>query len=168
MSRLPKGYEMPVTKSKYAKINLGENKFRILSDPITGWVYFNHESKPVRKRDQSEIVLSDIWEWKYGKKDPDHFWTFIVWDYSQERVNILELSKKTILKAFSEYLADPDFSDPTSYDISIKKSWSWKETEYAFKVGKHSEIPAEAIEQLAETTIDLEMLFDYLWNPYKD
>jgi len=49
-------------------------------------------------------------------------------------VNILEVTKKSVLEKFEEYLDDDDFSDPSEYDITITKTGQAKETRYSFKV----------------------------------
>ena len=36
MAFLPKGYELPVSDGGYMKLEKGENKFRVLSEAITG------------------------------------------------------------------------------------------------------------------------------------
>lgn len=167
MTRLPQGYERPKGPQKYATIEEGDNRFRVLSEPITGRVYFNHDNKPVRVRTMEEIVLSDIGDWKFGKQDPAHFWTFIVRDYQSENINILEITKKSILDRFEEVLGDPDFNDPTEYDIIVTKEGSGRDTRYAFRTGKHTAIASDVKDILANTNIDLEKLFDYLGDPYE-
>jgi len=77
-----------------------------MSNPIVGWVYFNHEKKPVRTRTIEEINLQDIGEGQYGKQDPAHFWTFIVRDYKNSCINILEITKKTVLENFEKFLQE--------------------------------------------------------------
>ena len=51
MSFLPPAYEIPQAQSNgglYMKLLPGENKIRILDAPITGWLYWTVEDKPVR------------------------------------------------------------------------------------------------------------------------
>jgi len=167
MARHKEGYERPKNWSKYAKIEHGENKFRVLSEPITWRVYFNHDSKPVRVKSMDEVNLSDIWTGKFWKQDPAHFWTFVVRDYQSECVNILEVTKKSVLEKFEEYLDDDDFSDPSEYDITITKTGQAKETRYSFKVWKHTKISKEIAKEFKERTIVLWNLFEYLWDPYE-
>lgn len=167
MTRLPEGYERPVSGQKYARLEKWDNRFRVLSNPIIGWVYFNHDGKPVRTKDPSTIDLSDVGEGKYWKQDPAHFWTFIVWDYRNECINILEITKKTVLASFEKTLLDPDFVDPKEYDIVINKDGEGTDTKYTFRAGRHSPIPTEIAEEYATRTIDLEALFEYLGDPYE-
>lgn len=167
MTRLPPEYERPKWPQKYASLEQWDNRFRVLSEPITGWVYFNHENKPVRVRTQDEIILGDIGVGKYGKQDPAHFRTFVVWDYQNECINILELSKKSILDKFEWVLRDSDFSDPTEYDIIIEKDGEGRDTRYEFRTGKHTPVSSDIAELKKETYIDLEKLFEYLGDPYE-
>jgi hypothetical protein len=87
----PEGYVVP-GGSRYVKLQPGANTFRIMSTPIIGWVYFNHEKKPVRTKTKEEIDENDIAEGIYGKQ-VKHFWTFVVWDYQQKGLSILEMSQ---------------------------------------------------------------------------
>ena len=57
---------MPIIENKYVKFEEGENRFRILSRRITGWLYFNHQGKPVRVHKKEEIIASDIGESRFG------------------------------------------------------------------------------------------------------
>lgn len=166
-TRLPQGYERPVVPPKYARIEVGENRYRVLSEPITWRVYFNHEEKPIRVRTSQEVNLKDVGEWRFWKQNPVHFRTFIVWDYQHECVNILEISKKKVLDAFQKVLRDKDYADPTEYDIVITKEGLGRETTYLFRTGKHAPIPQDAIDKLSDCNINLERLFDYLGDPYE-
>ena len=46
---LPEGYEAPQGTGNYMKLQSGENKFRILSKPIIGWLDWK-DNKPHRFR----------------------------------------------------------------------------------------------------------------------
>jgi hypothetical protein len=166
MSRLQEGYKLPEWRGGYSKLDSWDNRFRVLSKPITGWVYFNHDKKPVRVKEKSEVVVGDIWEGLYGKQC-NHFWAFVVYDSQKEDISILEITKKSVLKSFKNYLMDPDYLDPTEYDIIISKEWSGTDTKYGFRVGKHSAIPDEVKEAYEAMTINLEAVYGG-GNPYED
>src|SRR3990167_10963883 len=79
-------YKVPTT-SNYMKLSEGEHTFRVLSSAIIGWEYFTTENKPIRSREQFEERPDDL------KKDGkiNHFWAFVVWNYEEKRVQILEI-----------------------------------------------------------------------------
>src|SRR5690606_20654859 len=92
---LPEGYEAPQGTGNYMKLQSGENKFRILSKPIIGWLDWK-DNKPYRFR------IKERPEKPMGDKPVRHFWAFIVWNYNAEAVQILEITQATIQKARSE------------------------------------------------------------------
>lgn len=120
---LPAEYETPSSGGgNYAKINDGENKFRILSKPVLGWVGWK-DKKPMRSH--------------YGKK-PDlvfdqpvkHFWAVIVWDYADKAIKVLEITQSTIQTAISDLSRSEHWGAPYDYDILITKSGRDKNTKY--------------------------------------
>lgn len=160
----PEGYVVP-GGSRYVKLQPGANTFRIMSTPIIGWVYFNHEKKPVRTKTKEEIDENDIAEGIYGKQ-VKHFWTFVVWDYQQKGLSILEMSQMWLINALDAYTNEDDFSDPTKYDIKITKERVGTDTKYTLLALKEKPAPQEAIDAYATTSIHLENLFHYLGDPY--
>src|SRR3989344_733949 len=110
MNFLEKDYKMPVN-SNYYKFKEGKNKFRVLSDAITGWEYWTTENKPVRSEEPFEEMPEDIKKDKEGKSRINHFWAFIVYSYENKRVQILELTQKSIMNAIKSYLDEPDWGD---------------------------------------------------------
>lgn len=167
MARAEEEYELPIMESKYVKFDEGENRYRVLSRRITGWLYFNHQGKPVRVRKKEDIVFSDIGDNKngWGKSNPAHFWSFVVRDYKNKRISILELRQIGILQAFDAQLREDWYEDPTTYDIKILRKWVGLDTKYTFSVGKVSSIPSEIAEAFAGTPIDLDRLYEW-GDPY--
>ena len=50
---LPTGYQVPESQGTgglYLKLQSGENKFRILTPPLTGWQYWTDQDKCIRLR----------------------------------------------------------------------------------------------------------------------
>lgn len=172
MSRKPENYELPQsgTSGNYAKLETWDNKFRVLSTPIIGRLYFTEtaegKAKPVRVRTPQEVKKDEIKPNKWGEKRYNHFWTFVVWDYRKSEVSILELNKNSILKDFDNYLNDPDYSNPLEYDIIITKKGEGLNTEYSFRAGKHSPISDEIKQAYMDMPVDLERLFEG-GNPYE-
>ena len=68
-SFLPKGYELPAIDSNYFKFEKGKNKFRILSNALTGYEYWNKDKEVFRQ----EKPFKETPNIKSGDKQR-HFW----------------------------------------------------------------------------------------------
>ena len=88
---LPSDYTAPTSEgSNYMKLQDGENKIRILSQPIIGWVDWEN-NKPMRfPFDEKPAHAVD------ATKPIRHFWAFVVWNYTQEAIQILEITQSTV------------------------------------------------------------------------
>ena len=111
---LPEGYEAPQGTGNYMKLQSGENKFRILSKPIIGWLDWK-DNKPHRFR------MKERPEKPMGDKPIRHFWAFIVWNYNTEAVQILEITQATIQKSLQDLTRNEDWGAPYEYDIKITR-----------------------------------------------
>ena len=98
MSILPKGYKDPTAEGNYMRFQKGENKLRILADPIFGWETWTDARddsgkqirKPLRRREDDPFSVDIV-------DDPaliKYFWALIVWNYQVEKVQILEITQK--------------------------------------------------------------------------
>src|SRR3990167_4201981 len=107
-------YKLPET-SNYMKLTEGEHTFRVLSSAIVGYMYFNNENKPIRSRTAFDEMPSDI------KKDGriNHFWAFVVWNYEAKRIQILEITQKSIMLPIQSLVKNPKWGNPKNYDITI-------------------------------------------------
>ena len=124
-SFLPQDYVPPSAEGRdYPKLQDGENKIRILSQPIIGWVRLGN-NKPMRfpfdeKPPHSVDPLKPI----------KHFWAFVVWNYTLEAIQILEIAQATVRSALEILCRDEDWGEPYFYDIKILKSGQGKDTVY--------------------------------------
>lgn len=166
-------YEAPASNSRYMKLLDGENNFRILSRPILGWVYWNKigkENKPVRLTYTEENGKKAIVE---AKKNPDpkdqkakHFWAMKVWNYSTERIEILELTQKSIQEVIRTLSQKKGWGSPVkTYDISIDRSGAGVETEYQINPIPPSPLDEEIEIMLNSEYINLNALF-YSEDPF--
>lgn len=148
-------YKMPDT-SNYLKLTEGSHKFRVLSSAVVGFKYFNTENHPVRSREEFESMPSDI---KKGERIV-HFWAFVVYNYETKRVQIMEISQKSIMKDMKAYIDNPDWGSPKKYDITInRKGTSKNDTEYTVMPSPHKEVDPEIVELYKSTEVDLNKLF---------
>src|SRR3990167_11472541 len=115
-SFLPTDYKVPST-SNYMKMTEGEHTFRIITPAIVGYEYFKTDNKPVRSRTAFEETPTDIKE--KGRIMP--FWAFVVWNYEEKRIQILELTQKTLMLPLKALVDNPKWGNPRNYDITITR-----------------------------------------------
>lgn len=151
-------YKIPET-SNYMKLTEGEHNIRVLSSAIVGWEYFNKENKPVRSKVPFEEVPSDI---KEGGRI-NHFWAFVVWNYEAKRVQILELTQKTIMNPIQDLINNPKWGSPKEYDITItRKGTGMQDTEYSVIPNPHSKVEESTLEAYKRLNIGLSALYESL------
>lgn len=153
-------YERPAASGgNYAKLEDGANKYRILSEAIVGWQYWNTENKPVRLTERPETIPEDV-RMENGKPEKiKHFWAFVVWSYRESKIQILELTQVSIQGPLEDLVMSEDWGDPRGYDITITKKGQKLDTEYTVQPSPHKEAPVEATQMLKTTTVDLKALF---------
>lgn len=156
---LPDGYEVPQKGGNYMRFQDGANRIRILSSPILGWEYWNEnekgERKPIRKRMSENLVMSDI-------QEPDrvkHFWAMVVWNYEDEKIQILEVTQKGIQRSLRALAKDTDWGSPKNYDIVITRSGKDLETRYETQPKPAKPFDKEIMAKYQSMNINLEALF---------
>lgn len=148
-------------------------RFRIMGDPLVGFSYWNNQRKPVRLREAPLTVPEDIgWNEKSKKQEQvSQFWAFCVWNYNEQRLQVLELTQTTIKDQIHRAFARPEtlqpsdpwpWGDPTSYDFELH--YNAKENDPSKRYTCRSLLnlspkPAEAVAALQETPCNLEALF---------
>lgn len=165
---LPKDYKEPVINN-YMGFVEGENTFRILSPAVTGVEYWIDGVKPdgtngaVPKRVKTLAEIPPGTKFsvhpKYGEQKPKGFWAFVVWNYVDERVQVLQLTQKTIKDGIMGLYNNKKWGDPKGYDIVVKKTIEDEKTKYAVFPEPHSEVTKEVQELYKKTYINLEALF---------
>lgn len=157
MTRLQEGYELPKSQwGNYAKFPEGETiKFRILTSPIVGWEYFNNDNKPVKQKAPFSSVPSDSKEWR----KPKEFWAFVIWNYNEEKVQIMEITQNSIKQDLFWLSRDSDWGNPMDYDIKITRTGKGLETKYNTVPWAKTEFVNEKAKKEAEG-IRLEVLYD--------
>ena len=163
---LPKDYAKPkVAGGDYLnKFLKGETRIRVLSSAIVGWEYWRDNSEgrpePVRLSEVPEELPSDIRRKEDGSpEDVKHFWSFIVWDYTDSKIKICHITQSSIQGQIQELVSDEDWGDITSYDIKINRTGEGLETRYATTPAPKKELSIEAAEAFEKKPIDLQALF---------
>lgn len=151
---LPKDYEAPISEGNYFKFKKGENRFRVLSSAVVGWEYWTKANKPVRSKDAWEDEPIDAKVNEKTGQFQKHFWAFVVYNYDAKKVQIMEITQKTIQEAIEAYVANTKWGHPTGYDLVINASGDGLEREYTVIAEPHSPAPEADISQ-----INLQALF---------
>ena len=150
---LPEDYKSPKSSSNYMKLNDGENKFRILSAPIYGWEDWL-DKKPVRYRMEDKPSKSID-----PTKPIKHFWAMIVWNYTEEQVQILQITQASIRDSIENMSRDPEWGLPYFYDIKVFKKGEGKDTKYAINPAPPKQLNPEVEIYFKEKPCNLEALF---------
>ena len=160
----PENYEVPKGEGRYMKFEAGANKFRILEKPVFGWEAWkageDGKDKPVRFR-MSEKP-NDLRPFRNSRLN--HFWAMPVWNFKTKRIEILEITQKTILAAIENLARSEDWGSPLGYSLTVTKEGSTKEdTRYHVAPSPHQPLPDEvknAFAVVQEEGFDLNAIYD--------
>jgi hypothetical protein len=143
------------------RLQPGENRFRVLGSPILGYVYWTEDSAGVRKPNRirmSERVPAGT---MLGKDDKvKHFWAMPVWNYQEEKVQILEITQKGLMKSLRALAADPDWGSPVQYDVVVTRSGQSLDTEYSLQPKPAKPLDEGIIQVYKDMHINLEALYE--------
>ena len=146
----------------YMKFADGQNKFRVLSDAITGYEVWAG-GKPVRTRDYPK-TMPEGFDSESGVK---HFWAMVVWNYQEEAVQILEITQASVRNAIHDIYTIEEFGEPQGYDLVVSRKGEKLNTEYSVQALPPKPM-AESIRKAYESKkVRLEALFDG-GNPFEE
>ena len=154
--------EIPESPNNYMAFKQGDNKIRILDNPLAGSVYWEKkDGKNVVNRVKIGDHIDDDIMARTGREKVKYFWIFPAWNYAEERLQILELTQKTIIRAIEELTTDEAWGDPRDFDIVVNKKGEGLETEYPTRPQPKTENkPAtEALEKLKKEGFNLEKIY---------
>jgi hypothetical protein len=149
---LPEGYEQPESGGNYMKLQDGENKIRILSKPIVGWMDWK-DKKPYR------FTMKNKPEKPMDKNPIKHFWAFIVWNYNEQAVQLLEVTQQTIQTAITNLSKDEEWGAPFYYDLKITKKGKDLDTRYSVTPSPKKDLPDDIKKAALDKPCYLEALF---------
>lgn len=158
-------YEVPSAEGGYMRFEQGENKFRVMSEPIMGeefWKEVDGKRTPVRFKPDEPIKIEEV--------DPDtrkHFWAMVVWNYKAKKLQILEITQKTIQQAIKAYDRNDDFGDFREYDLTVTRTGEGLKTEYQVMASPPKKVDDEIQKAYKNATINLSALYDGE-NPFGD
>lgn len=120
---------------KLSKLDQGETKIRILTDPIFYWEYWEDVSEgdePVFN-DNGEIKRTPVRfadDMKPDNPEAEYFMSVYIWNYSKKKTFILSIKQKGVLKTIDKFEDDEDFGEMTKYDLKITKKGEGKQSAY--------------------------------------
>ena len=145
----------------YLRLKQGANQFRIVGSSddggvIQGMLGWGTTADGGRKP----------YRWKIGEDTPEgvedkpkQFLAMIVWNYDEERIQILEIPQVGLRKELITLAKDEDWGDPRKYDLKIVKVGESKETSYAMTPSPHKKRSEEINAAVKAMKINLEALF---------
>lgn len=162
--------EIPKDGSPYMKLQKGENKFRIMSEPVKGYEWWLKENgeikyegdpakgKEVKRAREDEPLSSEL------AGATKFFWAFVVWNYATKKIEILELKQKTIMQAIQSLMKNKDWGSAIGtegYDITITGIGDGMERRYPSTQPSPKKLLApEIIKANNRANIKLDALFD--------
>lgn len=149
---LPADYEQPQGGGNFMKLQDGENKFRILSKPIVGWLDWK-DKKPYR------FTMKAKPDKPLDKNPIKHFWAFVVWNYNAKAIQILEITQQTIQSAIGNLSKDEEWGAPFHYDIKVTKKGKDLDTEYSVVPSPKKPITDEISKAALDKPCYLEAMF---------
>ena len=160
MDNFFKDAEIPASSSSsYLSFKEGETTFRILPGPTTsGWEYWNTSGKPVRSIEKPIGKPVDIREEDDSTWKIKYFWAFPVWNYAEKRVQLLELTQKSIMEAIQRFARNPQWGDPRGYDLTVARDGMGLQTNYT--VFPLPAVPFDAEGALQGLVVRMEALFE--------
>jgi hypothetical protein len=158
MTFLPDNYKVPKSEGgNHLKLQDGRNSVRILSDVITGYLYWSDDNKPQRLRDRPEGTPSNI-RIEDGKPDRiRHFWACVAWEGGS--LKVWEITQASIQDAIAALAEDPQWGHPRGYQLAITRSGKGLNTEYSVVPAPPSPVPDEVLAAWKSRDIDLEELY---------
>jgi len=150
MPFLPSTYEKPVRNSKYFKAQEGDNKIRVLSSAITGWLDWENK-KPIRTKEKPETSVDP-------KNPAKHFWAFVIWNYQENKLEIAEVTQAGIQDAIFS-LHNSEWGAPTDYDLIINRIGKDLDTKYTVMPTPKTETSPDILTAYQQAKINLEALY---------
>ena len=156
----------------YMRFSQGENKLRIVGSSddnppgfIQGMIGWTTDDEGKRKPHRWKID-GDAPKVTFTDK-PKEFFTFVVWNYAEEALQIMELTQAGLKEKIIELAKDEDWGDPRKYDISIIRNGEGIETSYVLTPKPHKKRSDEINEAVASMKVNLNALYEG-GDPFED
>lgn len=157
---IPKDIKIPKSSSQFMRLQEGNNRLRFLSDIVYGWEGW-FEGKPFRHEGSvCNIKPEQVDLNQNGKPNINYFWAMVVWNYSEKKIQVLELTQKTIMSPLYEMEQNEDWGDLKNYDIQITKKKEGDKTTYTTLGIPPKPLSKEIKKAYEESEVNLNKLFD--------
>ena len=171
MAFLPNNIKAPAeggggSSGNYFRFSQGENKFRIIGasdDKPTpgfihgtlGWAVVDGKKRPIRWAEGAQAPQA-------FEDKPRAFYAFVVYNYNEQKVQILEMTQVKLQAELLQLANDEDWGDCRKYDISVVRNGEGLDTTYAMnpKPIKKMDEDIRAIAKAELKRINLPALFD--------
>ena len=173
------GHEIPDKRNQFMKFVQGKNRIRFIGNPVSGFVFFGKTKrddgtetvKPYRRREsEGEFSLEEMINRDVRMK-PDgeieggpalrqkYFVMGLVYNYQKQKLQVLEVTQKSILKALKSYVESEEYGHPSGYDLTIEKKGDGLNTEYTVIVSPPKPLSDQIVTLVGETSCDLQKIF---------
>src|SRR3990167_6879378 len=161
-------YEIP-NISNYMRFEEGDNRFRILgafseNTAIKGieyWKTVDGKRVPVRLHTNQPVPVEELEVNQFGDPDvPKYFWALPVWNYQDKRVQILEITQKTILNFVKKQIENPKWGDPRNYDFVVTRTNNKGKTEYTVSNDPKEKLSEDIQKAYKRMYINIHALFE--------
>ena len=169
------GHEIPDKRNQFMKFVQGKNRIRFIGNPVSGFVFFGKTKredgsetvKPYRRRESEgefsleEMINRDVRMKPDGEIEGQKYFVMgLVYNYQKEKLQVLEITQKSILKALKSYVESEEYGHPSGYDLTIEKKGDGLNTEYTVVVSPPKPLSAEIVESVGNTSCELQKIFE--------
>jgi hypothetical protein len=169
------GHEIPDKRNQFMKFVQGKNRIRFIGNPVSGFVFFGKTKrddgsetvKPYRRRESEgefsleEMINRDVRMKPDGEIEGQKYFVMgLVYNHQKEKLQVLEITQKSILKALKSYVESEEYGHPSGYDLTIEKKGDGLNTEYTVIVSPPKPLSDEIVEAVGNTSCDLQKIFD--------
>jgi hypothetical protein len=145
---------------KYFKPGMGTSEIRILSDAITGYVYWSSNNKPVRSEFHPGTPHDIRMDERAGKPETiKYFWAMVVLDLKDDQIKIWEVTQGTIREQIEALYDNPRWGHPNQYDLSVTRSGEKLETSYVVQPNPKEPVNPAVLARLDEHPVNLQALY---------
>ena len=94
------------------------------------------------------------------RKEPKKFWLFQIYNVTEKRAQVWEVTRKDIRRVLEEYERNPKWGDLNQYDITVTRTGKDMDTIYSLMPEPPKEPPSdEIIKAIKEARIDCSAVF---------
>jgi hypothetical protein len=158
---IPKDATVPKTASSFFKPEEGKKqKVRVLSDFVIGWEGWK-DGKPFRHEGAVCQISTDEVDHDetYDRPKINHFWAAAVWNYDEKRVQVYQITQRTVMQALKSLEDHEDWGDLKGYDITVTRAKKDGKTTYDVNPVPPKPLPVDAQLAYEEANVDLTALF---------